>query len=126
MLFGKRNEKLSENLNYLNLIPCKLLSEERTEDGLIFLLIPRFSSKFANKYFLPKLKSPNIKLKLDEIGSETWLLIDSKKNVSTIAGELEKKFGDRIKPVNQRLTSFLTQLYSYKFISFIEFKEKGD
>ena len=63
------------------------------------------------------------KLKLDEIGTETWLLIDSKKNVVTIAGELEKKFGDRIEPVNQRLTTFLTQLYRQKFISFIEIKE---
>jgi hypothetical protein len=123
MFFGKRKDNLSESLNYLNLTPCKLLKEEKSEDGLLFLLIPRFSSKFANKYILPKLKSPNIKLKLDEIGTETWLLIDSKKNVGTIAGELEKKFGDRIKPVNQRLTTFLTQLYRQKFISFIEIKE---
>jgi RNase H-fold protein (predicted Holliday junction resolvase) len=65
-------------------------------------------------------------LKLDEMGSETWILINSKRNVNSIAEELEEKFGDRIKPVNERLTTFLTQLYSHKFISFMEIKEKGD
>ena len=125
MFFGKKKQNISSNLNYLNLTPYKLLNDEKTEDGLIYLLIPRFKGKFANKYILPKLKSPNIKLKLDELGTETWRLIDSQKKVSIIAGELEKKFGERIKPVNQRLTNFLTQLYSYKFISFIEIKEKG-
>jgi hypothetical protein len=126
MFFEKKQSKLKGDLNYLNLIPCKILNDEKTEDGLIYLLIPRFKSKFANKYILPKLKSPNIKLKLDEMGSETWILIDSKRNVNSIAEELEEKFGDRIKPVNERLTTFLTQLYSHKFISFMEIKEKGD
>jgi hypothetical protein len=123
LIFGNQKKKLKE-YNYLDLTPYKRFKEEINQDGIVNIIIPKFSSKFAAKYIVPKLKSPNIKLKLDEIGSGTWLLIDGEKKVATIAEALQLKFGDKIDPVNQRLATFLTQLFKQKFISFKEFQEK--
>jgi hypothetical protein len=122
IVFRKAN-KNSISYNYLELTPVKLYKEEIGDDGLVNILIPRFTSSFAVKYLLPKMRSPNLKIKLDEIGSETWMLLDGEKKVNDISGKLQEKFGEKIHPVNERLTTFLTQLYKQKFISFKEIKE---
>jgi hypothetical protein len=65
-------------------------------------------------------------MKLDEFGSETWLQLNGKQNVSAIGEKLVLKFGEKIEPVEERLTRFLTNLYLQGFISFNEIKAKGD
>ncbi len=98
------------------------MKEEVDSDNLVTVLIPKFTHSFAKKYFEPILKSPVIKLKLDELGSASWLAIDGKKNVYEIGNELIEKFGDKIQPVEQRLTKYLTQLYEHRLITFEELK----
>jgi hypothetical protein len=122
----KKSKKKLVSFNYLELTPIKMLREEIGNDGLVSILIPKFNNTFAIKYILPKLKSPDFKIKLDDIGSQTWVLMDGEKNVSAISEKLLEKFGEKIYPVNERLTAFLTQLYKQRFISFKEIKEKGD
>ncbi len=110
------SEKTSQN--YLDLTPEWIHGYELKENGKVSILIPRFTSKFFGKYFLPLLKNKYIPLKLDELGSETWLLIDGKKSVQEICDELSLKFGDKVQPTEERVTSFLTHLYTNKFIRF--------
>jgi len=117
--FFKRR-KILKNSNYLELTPYKLFNEEIIEDGFVNVLIPKFTNPLAVKYLTPRLKAPDIKIKLDEIGSAVWLELDGKKKVGTIAKKMDSKFGEKIKPVNERLTTFLTQLYMQKYISFKE------
>ncbi len=117
--FSERR-KILKNANYLELHPIRIHKEEIDKENLVTILIPKFTNKFLVKYFVPKMKSPVIKLKLDELGSSAWLLFDGKKNVGTIAASLTEKFGDKIQPVNERLTKFLTGLYEQKLISFTE------
>jgi hypothetical protein len=121
MNFFQRRAKL-KNVNYLEVTPVRVLNEEVDENNLVTILIPKVTNRFAKKYFEPMLKSPLIKLKLDEIGSASWLAIDGKKKVSEIAEELVQKFGDKIDPVEERLTKFLTTLYEQRFITFQEIK----
>lgn len=117
--FFKRR-KILKNSNYLDLTPYKLYNEEITSEGLVNVLIPKFTNPLAVKFLTPRLKAPDIKIKLDEIGSAVWLEMDGKKKVGIITKNMESKFGEKIKPVNERLTTFLTQLYMQKFISFKE------
>ena len=121
MNFFQRRARL-KNVNYLEVTPVRVLNEEIDENNIVTVLIPKVTNRFAKKYFEPMLKSPVIKLKLDEIGSASWLAIDGKKNVAEIATELLKKFGDKIDPVDERLTKYLTTLYEQRFISFQEIK----
>lgn len=121
MNFFQRRAKL-KNANYLEVTPLRILNEEVDQNNIVTILIPKVTNRFAKKYFEPMLKTPVIKLKLDEIGSASWLAIDGKKKVADIAAELVQKFGDKIDPVEERLTKYLTTLYEQRFITFQEIK----
>jgi hypothetical protein len=119
--FFKRR-KILKGVNYLELTPFRSYEHQIEDNGLVTVLMPKFENKYLKSFFLSKAKSPVIRIKLDEIGSETWLQIDGEKKVETISEILSDKFGDKINPVHERLTSFLTQLYLQRFISFNEIK----
>lgn len=121
MNFWKRR-KILKNTSTFDLTPTHLVKHEIGENNLVTVLMPKFQNKIAIKLFEPKLKLPNIKIKLDELGSAVWLSIDGKKNVGVIAGELVSALGDKIKPVEERLPKFLTQLYEQRLITFEELK----
>jgi len=118
-LFGGKNKEH----NYLELTPYRIHKHEEREDGMIDVLVPRFKSDFAKKFFSRAVKGSYIKANLDEFGTATWLLIDGERNVEKIGAELVVKFGDKVEPVYERLTRFLTDLHRYNFISFIELKK---
>ncbi len=117
--FSERR-KILKGANYLELTPLRLKKEEISEENLVTILIPKFQNKFAVRFINPNLKSPVIRLKLDELGSAVWLLIDGKRTVDKIGQLLLEKFGNKIEPVNERLTKFLTGLYEQRFITFQE------
>jgi len=106
--------------NLLELTPLCNHKEEISDDGMVTILIPKFSNKFALKYIAPKLKSDVIKIKLDEFGSETWKAIDGKRNVYKIGEHLTNKFGEKIQPVYERLAKFFLMLYEQKIITYQE------
>ncbi|MBI1938760.1 MAG: PqqD family protein [Ignavibacteriales bacterium] len=112
--------KILKKANYLELHPVRLHNEEIDNDSLVTVLIPKFKNPFLVKYLVPKMKSPDIKLKLDELGSAAWILMDGKRNVAAVASLLTEKFGEKIQPVNERLTKFLTGLYEQRLITFQE------
>jgi len=122
LLFNKKKKELFD-INYLELTPGRLYDHVIEENGKVSVLIPRFTNKLLIKTLSPMLKSPFVKTKFDEFGSQVWLEIDGKKKVLDISTSLKLKFGERIEPVEERLTRFLTQLYNYKFVSFNEIKK---
>jgi hypothetical protein len=117
------NKKSKYDINYLELTPQKKYEHETNKDGYINVLVPKFQSKFYIKYIMPNMKSPYIRANLDEFGSAIWLMLDGICKVSEIAAKLTEQYGERIQPVNERLTAFLTQIYRAGFISFIELKK---
>lgn len=121
MNFFERRKKL-KNANYLELTPVHLMKYSSDENNFVTIHIPKFTSQLGKKFIMPRLKNPYIKLKLDELGSAAWLEIDGKKKVFQIAENLTKKYGQKIHPVEERLTKFLTQLYEQRLITFEEIK----
>jgi hypothetical protein len=117
-----QRRKILKNANYLDLTPVCAKKHLIGDDEKVTVIIPKFTNKFVVEKIVPKLKHPDMKLNLDEIGSAVWLLIDGKKKVKEIALELSQKFGDKIQPVDERLTKFLTQLYEQRLITFDEIK----
>lgn len=106
----------------MELRPIRNVKEEVDSKDLVTISIPKFTNRFTRKYFDSILKSPVIKLKLDELGSASWLAMDGIKDVNEIAKGLTEKFGDKIQPIEERLTKFLTQLYDHRLITFKELK----
>ena len=117
--------KILKQANLLELTPVRLDDHEKDESGKVTIIIPKFTNSIAKKIIEPRLKARNIRMKLDEFGTCTWLLMDGHKNVAKIISELRKQFGDKIEPVEERLTKFITLLYEQRYISFAELKSKG-
>lgn len=117
-------EKYSR-INYLELTPVRIYQHEVENNGLVSVLVPKFDMHLLDKLMSKIIKSRYFKAKLDEFGTETWLEIDGTKSVQKISEHLVEKFGEKINPVNERLTKFLSQLHSYNFITFRELNTKG-
>ena len=59
-----------------------------------------------------KFKIPLYKeITLDEISSEVFLQIDGDKTVKEIGDNLEKKYGEKVNPLYERLLIFLNHIY---------------
>lgn len=108
-------------INLLELTPVKNRNFVITEEGLVMIVFPKFKNRFLKK-LIPKNKPQDFKISLDKLGSAVWLEIDGEKRVSEIVEKLEKQIGEEIAPAKERISKFLTQLYSYKFIRFLELK----
>ncbi len=121
-----KKNKINSSINYLELTPKRLYDHHVEESGKISVLVPKFKNKFLVNFLMPRLKFPYIKANLDDFGSLTWVEMDGRKKVHEISQSLTNKFGEKVQPVNERLTKFLTQLYQYNFITFNEINFKGD
>ncbi len=116
-------KKIKKEYNYLEMTPVRNYDHIVKEDGLINVLVPKFTDKILSRLLMPRISKPFIKANLDEFGTEVWLQLDGKTIVIDIADRLAEKFGDKIQPVNERLLVFLTQLYKAGFITFNEFRK---
>ena len=116
----KERKKILKNTNTLDLTPIKLHKDEVSEDGMVTVFVPKFKNELAKKYILPKLKSEDFKIKLDNLGSEVWKKMNGKNKVHEIIKQLSEKFGTDFKQPEERITKYLFQLYEQKLISFNE------
>ncbi|MDZ7360296.1 MAG: PqqD family protein [candidate division KSB1 bacterium] len=102
--------------NLLELVPHPQARSEPIDDGRLALLLPRFGAgwlgRWVDRCFHPK----PLRLRLDEIGSATWQLLDGRRRVEDIARALQQKFGDKVEPVHDRLNIFFRQLEQQKLI----------
>ena len=106
-------------VNLLDLIPEQAIKSEKSEDGSSVLLKPKYRHAWFVKHVLPRMKSPNYKIKLDDIGSFIWDLCDGKRSVKEIGEKMEEKFGDKVEPLYDRLRIFFLHLEKNRFITFI-------
>jgi len=125
-MFGLKKNKKRERaieVNLLELVPSRIVNFELRESNLVTILAPRFRNGIFKKLFQPRLKKPFLKVDLDEIGSEVWLLCDGKRNIKEIGEKLKEKFAEKIEPCYERLSIFFKQLENARFIEFVNLKE---
>jgi len=123
MFFRK---KIDTSINYLELTPVRNYDHVIEENGLVSVFVPKFDIKWIDTIMSRIVKSRFFKAKLDEFGTATWLEMDGYKSVQLISSHLSQKFGEKINPVDERLTKFLSELYKYNFITFKEINTKGN
>jgi hypothetical protein len=121
MNFYKRR-KILKKLNYLEATPFRKCNFDTNEKGIVILIIPKFKNEKFNKWFLPSRKR-YFNISLDEVGSVIWKQIDGKTKVYEVCNKSVIVLGDKIQPVEQRITKFLTMLYDARYISFQEIEE---
>jgi hypothetical protein len=83
----------------------------------VVLLIPKFNKGFLAKWLMPRLKHPNIRIKLDTFGSFVWKHFDGSTPISIIGEKMKSEFGESVEPVFKRIGIFLQKLEKEKFIT---------
>lgn len=118
----KERKKILKNANTLELTPVKIYSDEKNDEDLVTVIVPKFRNKYAVKFISPKLKSDHFRIKLDKFGSAVWESINGKHKVEKIIIDIKNRFGDELIQEEERITKFIFQLYTQGFISFKELK----
>ena len=113
-------KKIQHNL--LELTPVRE-KDFKQDNGRVTVHFPKFKNAFMQS-LIPRNKPKDINIHFDELGSEVWLAIDGKKNVTDIINELDIKIGEKIQPSQDRVSKFITQLYHHRFIYFKELKKE--
>jgi len=110
--------KMKESDNLLDMIPeiqCKWVIDN---NETVSLVVPRFKNRFMKKIAVKLGKSEEVKIHLDEKGSNTWRLIDGFKTVEAIGKKLEQEEDESVEQFYQRLCEFLMILAKNRFIRF--------
>jgi hypothetical protein len=115
-----RRFRLLRHANYLEMTPIRVHDHTFSDDGRVTLIVPKFKRAFLRKWLIPPRRSQDFHIHLDELGSATWLEIDGHSTVKEICDRLMAKYGEKIEPVERRVTKFLTLLYDQRYITFRE------
>jgi len=102
-MFKRRKQKELESINLLALKPVRLAEWDDKGDRVVVVrprpvgpvprvLLDRFFYLLAAK-----------RLRLDQMGSASWLLLDGERSVAQVAELLRERFGEAVEPVEERL-----------------------
>ena len=104
---------MKNNEDVLNIIFKKSdkIEYEVNEEEIVTIL-EKQDHKIQKFFRKLKFKIPLYKeIDFDEISSEVFLQIDGDKTVKEIGSNLEKKYGDKVNPLYERLLIFLNYIY---------------
>lgn len=108
--------KSEENaVSWGEMIPFRL-SDWREDEGIVTLLVPRFGRGRLGAFLDRRFHLPPYRVQLDAIGSFIWKRCDGESLVIEIGSALEREFGDRIQPMQDRLVLFLRKLTRGRFL----------
>jgi hypothetical protein len=100
----------------------RLHEYEEEETGKVVILVKKFKNVRFSHFALGR-RSPVIRIKLDEIGSEVWKTIDGESNVAVLLDHLNRRWSDppeKTSGLEKRLAGFLSIMYDNRYISFRE------
>jgi hypothetical protein len=102
--------------NLFDLVPAVSQHITTEKEGeLSVITFPRFRSKFMMKYFVPKNRSPLIRIRLDGNGTAVWNLIDGCRTVKEISDALAEHFNHEPN-YEYRVAEFVRQLLRQGFV----------
>ena len=124
MNFFKRR-KFLRKANLLELTPIRQHQYEVEENGRVILLVQKFKNKELGKFMLGH-RSTYFRIRLDEMGSAVWTIIDGKSSVADLISILKENWQatpEKANHIEERFASFMSQLYDNRYITFKEIAE---
>jgi hypothetical protein len=125
MNFFKRRLFLKK-VNLLELTPLRLHGHETEANGLVILLVQKFKNRKIGRFMLGH-RSAHFRIRLDEMGSAVWTLMDGSSKVTDLISKLQDNWKDSPEKTNhldERLAAFMSQLYDNRYITFKELNEQ--
>lgn len=113
--------KILKSTSASDLIPVRVHGHEIV-DGKVVILAPKFKSAWVHA-LSPRTQKLFYHIRLDELGSVTWLSISGDKTVSGITTEVINKLGEKGKAIEEaesRVEKFISLLYDWKYITFTQ------
>ena len=104
------------SLNLLDLKPTRIASWQEREGRIVVDRPPPPRPWKAPLEWLAVLMSVK-RIRLDEIGSELWRRMDGGTTVKRLCADLEKEFGERVEPVEERVGKMVHVLHREHLIS---------
>jgi hypothetical protein len=111
-------EESLKDHEFLSFVPRIKVNQQWSigRDGLVQIIVPR--DRLLDRAVRLFRKTPKtIMIHLDPQGSFVWNAIDGKRCILDIGMMLEAEFGEKAKPVYERLTTYLRILKNNRFIS---------
>lgn len=103
--------------NVLDMTPKRTRKWKRGEK--VTILVPRARSVLG-RHFIDALGMKSVyTVNLDEYGSAVWKLCDGKRTVREIGKELRKGFGEKVEPLYDRLSVFISIMNREELIRFV-------
>ena len=97
-------------VNLFALRPRRGVRWERGADGLVTVLVPKFTNRFVVRWFVPLLARPDVAVRLDTEGSFVWDRCDGGTTVEAIADALHAQLGGDEAAVGERVGRFVEKL----------------
>jgi hypothetical protein len=107
-LFTRR--KYRKSLNLMELTPVQRVPWEMGESGNVVVLVPKFQNPLMVRWVVPRMKFPDIRVKLDTLGSFVWKMCDGSTTVAEMSNKLTAEFGDTATSAQERIRKFLLML----------------
>lgn len=106
----------TEQKNLLDMVPKRTSKWGTDDNGLVYLLVPRFRNKFM-KWIANRLgKSEFVKVFFDEKGSPVWKLTDGSLSIMEIGEKIIKDPDETDQQMYERLAEFFIILRKNGFI----------
>jgi hypothetical protein len=101
-----------------DLVPVRRHRAVDREDGLVTVLVPKFTSRFARRWFVPLLAKPDMRVHLDAVGSFVWRQCDGVTTVRAIAGRVAERFGGEREARRLDVVRFVRKLVREESLAF--------
>ncbi len=99
-----------EGSNLLELVPVRTAGW-REDACRVVIEIPAPSRPWRAPIAWLSSKMSSKRVRLDEVGSLAWTLLDGRRTVGEVADALRERFGDRVEPAEERLGILLRSLH---------------
>ena len=109
-----------EARNLFALRPRRAVEWEHTADGRTALIVPRFRARLLARFLLPRLKRPDFRVRLDEIGSHVWDRCDGTATVLDLAASVWQTFGGDRDGIDERVSAFVLGLARDGYVTMLD------
>ncbi len=111
-----------EGSNLLEMSPVRT-ADWREDGGRVVVEIPTPSRPWRAPVAWLRSKMSTKRVRLDDIGSLAWTLLDGRRNVGEVAVALRERFGERVEPAEERLGMLLLSLHRGRMIGYPGYDE---
>ena len=105
-------------VNLLDLTPVRVAEWEEIDGQVVILRPPPRTTGFRRLVDRLLVEMSTRRIRLDDVGSALWLLLDGERTVGDVAGELRVRFGDAVEPAEERAGTLVRLLHRQLFVEF--------